>query len=315
MAAELTLEDRFIGCMLGLALGDAIGAPFEGLGPYDIYQGFGSAHNIVINPPEELLHYTDDTQMMIALAEHLIDWSGASDEEAELMRRFVENFDENRGYGPGARQLIESASAGEDWRTLRHTINPGGSFGNGAAMRVAPIGLLFRDDLDRVWDEAERSALPTHTHPIGIEGAQLIALSVAVVSRMTTFNPQVFFDELSRRAVTEEFRWQLSVASNPDLVESPSYFGNDLRADRSVVTAIVCFTTHPDSYRAAVGRAIGFGGDTDTLAAMTGAISGAFHGAGALPRRALAKLEDGAKGRSYIRRLAERLATKSAARQ
>jgi poly(ADP-ribose) glycohydrolase ARH3 len=302
--------------MLGLALGDAIGAPFEGLGPYDIYKGFCFGHNIVANPPEELLHYTDDTQMMIALAEHLIDAridEGDGESEQALMRRFVENFDEARGYGPGARRLIQAAAEGEDWRALRHTINPGGSFGNGAAMRVAPIGLLFCNDFDRVWDEAERSALPTHTHPIGIEGAQLVALSVAVVSRMTTFESRVFFEELCRRAVTEEFRWQLSVASDPSLVDSPAYFGNDLRADRSVVTAIVSFAAHPDSYCAAVGRALGFGGDTDTLAAMTGAISGAFLGVGALPRCALDRLENGAKGGSHIRQLAERLAAKATA--
>jgi poly(ADP-ribose) glycohydrolase ARH3 len=281
-----SLNDRFLGCLLGVATGDAIGAPFEGLGPYDIYQGFGASRGIIDRPPLDALYYTDDTQMTIAVVECLLDTGGL--DEGDLMERFVRNFQPERGYGPGARRLLEAACAGDDWRSLRHTIYPGGSFGNGAAMRAAPVGLAFRYDPDRVWDEAARSALPTHTHPIGIEGAQLVALAVALASCMEAFDRPEFFYELSRRATTDEFQWQLSVAADlgPDV--SPAQFGNDLRADRSVVTSIACFAAYPGSYRDAV--------------------SGAHLGVDALPPAPLATLEDGPKGRSYIRHLAERLA-------
>src|SRR3954471_14924622 len=132
-----TLTDRFRGCLLGLAVGDALGAPFEGIDAYGIYHAFGTARAIVERPPVDALCYTDDTQMMIGIAEALLE-DGRIVEET-LVRHFAENFDINRGYGPAARRVIEAARAGEDWRLLSRTLLPGGSLGHGAAMRVAPV--------------------------------------------------------------------------------------------------------------------------------------------------------------------------------
>src|SRR3954453_9099340 len=84
-------------------------------------------------------------------------------------------------------------------------------------------------------------------------------------------------------------------------------FGNSLEAHRSVTTALTCFAFSPDSYEQAVSRAIAMGNDTDTLAAMAGALSGARLGAGVLPRFVLCGLEDGPRGRSYVESLARRL--------
>ena len=99
---------------------------------------FGGARRIVAKPPVEALTYTDDTQMMIAVAEALLR-EGRID-EASLMAAFVENFDAGRGYGQGTRRLVETARDGGDWVTLSHTLLPGGSLGNGGAMRVARSG-------------------------------------------------------------------------------------------------------------------------------------------------------------------------------
>jgi poly(ADP-ribose) glycohydrolase ARH3 len=83
--------------------------------------------------------------------------------------------------------------------------------------------------------------------------------------------------------------------------------GNSLPAHRSVTTAIACFTTSPNSFTAAIEKAIALGDDTDTLGAMAGAISGAFLGVDAIPSAWLASLEDGPHGQSYLRILAENL--------
>jgi poly(ADP-ribose) glycohydrolase ARH3 len=88
-------------------------------------------------------------------------------------------------------------------------------------------------------------------------------------------------------------------------------FGNSLEAHRSVTAALTCFAFAPDRYADVVSRAIAMGNDTDTLAAMAGALSGAYLGAGALPNSHVEKLEDGPKGRSYIRRLAGDLCKRS----
>jgi poly(ADP-ribose) glycohydrolase ARH3 len=300
-----TLIDRFRGCLLGLAVGDALGAPFEGIDAYGIYHAFGTGRAIVERPPVETLRYTDDTQMMIGVAEALL--ADGRIVEETLVRRFAENYEPARGYGPAARHVIEAACAGGDWRTLSRTLLPGGSLGNGAAMRVAPVGLLFRDDVPRLWQEAQWSATPTHLHPVGIEGAQLVALSVAIACRGGPFDRAAFFDELLAHARTDEFRWQLRAAAALSPDDSVATFGSTLRADESVVTAIACFAGSPGSYADAVGRAIALGGDTDTLAAMAGAISGAFLGVGAVPPHLLAMLEGGAQGRDYIDVLATRL--------
>ena len=270
-----------------------------------IYHDFGPARLLFERPPAGLdLVYTDDTQMAIGVAECLVE-HGAIDPDA-LARRFGENYEPWRGYGPGARRLLDAMTAGRDWRSAVPSLFPGGSLGNGAAMRAAPVGLFFHDDLGRVAEEARRSAAVTHTHPIGIDGAVIMAVAAALALRPGAFDAAAFFRELGGHAATEEFQWQLRTAGRQGPEDSLT-FGNSLEAHRSVTTALLCFAFSPDCYEDAVGPAIAMGNDTDTLAAMAGALSGARLGAGAVPPTMLAKLEDGAKGKTYIESLARRL--------
>jgi poly(ADP-ribose) glycohydrolase ARH3 len=146
--SDVPLRDRFLGCLLGLAVGDALGAPYEGLPADNIYWAYGPADVIVTHPVGDTMHYTDDTQMTLGVAEVLAR-HGAIAEDA-LCRAFARNYDPRRGYGRGARLILEAMATGGDWRGIAATVFPGGSLGNGAAMRVAPIGLYFRDDLDEV---------------------------------------------------------------------------------------------------------------------------------------------------------------------
>jgi poly(ADP-ribose) glycohydrolase ARH3 len=298
--------DRFVGCLLGQAVGDGLGAPYEGVPADHIFWCCGSSADIVGNPTGDTLLYTDDTQMMIGVAEVLAEHGTIVEED--LCRAFATNYDPVRGYGQGARRILEAIVEGDDWRELARTIFPGGSLGNGAAMRVAPVGLLFCDDLDRVMEEARRSAEPTHLHPLGIEGAQLLALAVALAVRGQPLDRPSFYAELLGRCRSEEFAWQLRAAARMKARSFVGVLGNSLEAHRSVVTAIACFTTSPKSYTGAVGKAISLGDDTDTLAAMTGALCGAHLGVEGIPAGLAAQLEDRHKGRSYIRTLAERLA-------
>jgi poly(ADP-ribose) glycohydrolase ARH3 len=298
--APPSLEDRFLGCLLGLAIGDATGAPFEGLPATAIWYDFGGARKLVANPPGDVLNYTDDTQMMIAVAETLID-RGRIDEET-LCARLVANYDSNRGYGQGARRILETMATGGDWRHLAQTIFPGGSLGNGAAMRVAPVALLFHHDLNAVAEQARLSALPTHTHPVGIEGAQLLAVAIALVLRQPQFDRAG--DALITHAKTDEFQRQLNHAARLSPTDTIASLGSSLEAHRSVTTAIACFTMSPDDFTTTIASAIGLGDDTDSLAAMSGAISGARLGISAVPRHLLERLEIGPQGRDYIRKLA-----------
>ena len=241
----------------------------------DLVFEFGPTDRIVGEPSLETRHYTDDTQMAICVAETLVDCQEISEER--LCAAFCENYDPARCYGQGARRVLEAMIQGDDWRTLANTIFPGGSFGNGAAMHVAPIGVFFCDDLDRVASQAVLSATPTHLHPLGIDGARVLAIAVALAVRERSFDRSRFFHEFSAagddRGISIPAFNRGGIAPHAASLAS---FGNGLEAHRSVVTAIACFASAPENYGDAIGLAIGQGGDTDTLAAMAGAISGAI---------------------------------------
>jgi poly(ADP-ribose) glycohydrolase ARH3 len=196
--------------------------------------------------------------------------------------------------------------AGGDWQAVAATVFPGGSLGNGAAMRVAPVGLLFHRDHATLLEQARLSALPTHTHPVGIEAAQIFAAAIALVLTRP-FEPAAFWSTLRALAATDDLAYALRIASKLSPDDTLGTLGNRLEAHRSVPTAIACFARHPDSYAEAICHAISLGGDTDTLAAMAGALSGAYLGASALPQHLLDRLENGAKGRDYLSALAGRL--------
>jgi poly(ADP-ribose) glycohydrolase ARH3 len=202
---------------------------------------------------------------------------------------------------------LEAAAAGEDWDRLAETVFPGGSFGNGAAMRVAPVGLVFAHDPARAAQQAVASARPTHRHPLGMEGARLLALAVALASAGPPLDRGAFYRELARDCREEEFRWQLRAARRMRARHSLGFLGNSLPAHRSVVTAIACFSTAPDSFGECIERAIALGDDTDTLAAMAGALCGAHLGAAAIPARWVEHLERGPEGTDYLRVLADGL--------
>ena len=239
------LRDRFRGCLLGLAVGDALGGLFEAQPADAIRARFPTAEALFAYPQRDLW-YTDDTQMMIGVAEALIETGGIVEEV--LCRRFVENYVPSRGYGRGARAVLESMESGEDYVAVAESYFPGGSFGNGAAMRVAPVGLMFHDDPARLWDEGRRSALPTHRHQLGIEGAQLLALSVAEVLIATEFDRDQFFAALLGRCESAEYRAKLLVAQGVASPEELATLGNRIESLESVPTAIASFAFAPHSF-------------------------------------------------------------------
>ena len=91
--------DQFRGCLLGQAVADGFGAPFEGLTSEIIFHEFGRISELIKNPPVDILYYTDDTQMAIGIAETLIECDNIDEEY--LVRAFAKNYYEKRGYGQG----------------------------------------------------------------------------------------------------------------------------------------------------------------------------------------------------------------------
>ena len=128
--------------------------------------------------------YTDDTVMAVSIVDVLAR-CGRIDQDS-LAQAFAQRFvqEPDRGYGPGAIGLLRQIADGGDWRSLSRGMFGGqGSYGNGSAMRVGPVGAYFADDLDACVSQARASALVTHAHPEAQAGAIAVALAAAVAWR------------------------------------------------------------------------------------------------------------------------------------
>lgn len=132
-------------------------------------------------------------------------------------------------------------------------------------------------------------------------------MAVALAAHGPPLDRRAFYHELARDCREEEFVWQLRAARRLRAGHSLAFLGNGLPAHRSVVTAIACFTAHPDSFERCMETAIALGDDTDTLAAMAGAFSGAYLGISGVPARWIEELEAGPRGTVYLRTIADDL--------
>lgn len=300
-----TLCNKFLGSLVGTAVGDAIGAGFEGL------QGFNEDQVRAVAERRKVLRYTDDTHMMIGVAESLITQIGFDGQH--MANRFIYNYNWEpfRGYGPGPPRIFAAIQEGEVWNKASENLYPGGgSYGNGAAMRIAPVGLLYYDDPQKLKNVAFQSSHITHAHVLGKEGAALQAYAVSLVTNFnatSTFEKDSFLKNLKDFVENETYQTKLHAMENLwnelDKKRIASELGNGIEAFNSVPAAIFSFLTHPNSFEEAVVYAISLGGDTDTIGAMTGAISGAYLGMDSIPAEWLAKLEN----RLYIEPLATEL--------
>lgn len=300
--------DKIFGSLLGLLLGDALGARFEGLSPEQLHSSYSNASDALdYSMRRDSLRYTDDGQMALVIAEYLTENDRI--EPMKLMRCFVEAYEPWRGYGRGARAVIEAFRDQAEYEFMVQHLFPGGSHGNGAAMRSAPVGLRFAGDENRIWEEAKQSAWPTHRNVLGIEGAQLIALATSFAATNIEVSPKVLASYLVPFCKTTVFQKRLNKLAFIQSSDEVAQFGNGIEAHESVVTALACFALYPNNFREAIATAIWQGGDTDTIAAMTGALVGAHIGSEFAVDMPLDSLEDGPEFIAYVTALSERINT------
>jgi len=298
------LKLKFLGCLEATAIGDALGAGWEG-------RGMSRSEDIVsLAEKLEQLIYTDDTHMTIGIAESLIESKGFNGEH--MAQTFIKNYEAEpwRGYGPGPPIIFGMIKSGEPWDSAANRLYRGGSFGNGSAMRVAPVGLLYSRNLEKLREIAYQSSSITHSHELGKEGAALQSCAVALALNTPSdeeIDREAFLSRLQNfiedRLYKEKVARIRELLGEQDKAKVVAVLGNGIEAPRSVPTAIYCFLRQPQSYKDTVIYAISLGGDTDTIAAMAGAISGAYLGIEAIPSEWRAKLEN----RDYIEALAEKL--------
>lgn len=288
------LRSRFRGTLLGLALGDALGAPVEGMPPgeYKI-------------PATDILRYTDDTEMMINLSECLVECQDFTPEN--VADYYLKNLNPSRGYGPGALKTLSLIKEGVPIKEANRKVFLEGSIGNGAAMRVAPVGLAYRnvapEDLKNSVDIA---SLPTHAHPVSREGAFIIAFTISLVIKGLIHAEilHVIEAHLTQPLLIDKIKTLKNMLTNsPHKKEVIKRLGNGVFTNESVPTALYAFLKYGQDFLEMIRFTISLGGDTDTISAMAGALSGALVGEEGLPAGFLKKLEDADK----IRQLADGL--------
>jgi ADP-ribosylglycohydrolase len=221
--------------------------------------------------------WTDDTAMAISIV-NTLSKHGGIDQDA-LMEAFVAHFTSqpNRGYGHGAFNLLSAVRDGASWRTESQRMFKGqGSFGNGAAMRAAPIGAYFADRLETVASQAKLSAQTTHAHGDGIAGAVAVAVAAAWATRnesAATLLAEVIKwtpPSNTRRGIQRAAEIPLT-ASVPQVAEELGT-GHDVAAHDTVPFCLWVAARHWYSYEDAVWTAAAQNGDRDTLAAIVGGI-------------------------------------------
>jgi ADP-ribosylglycohydrolase len=272
----------------GLGLGDALG---EMLCYRAETASRWLAENIL---PAGPWFHTDDTEMAISIA-CVLKSHGHVHQDA-LAKRFARRFerDPDRGYGKMTRIQLREINAGAKWRDMAASAFSGqGSMGNGGAMRVAPVGAFFADDLGRCAEEARASALVTHTHPEGVAGAIAVAVAAAVAWQLRDTSQadyaQKFFDEILRFTPESKVRRGILLASTTpaevpfqDVAKSLGN-GSLVTAPDTVPFCVWMAANYPRHFVETIGKTISAGGDCDTNAAIVGGIVALSAGRGSIP--------------------------------
>ena len=298
-----TLRSRYRGCLIGGAIGDALGRPGEGRRPETIFERFGELREFQqwrgwASGPSGTI--TDDTQLTIEVAQTYLE-CGCFD-PADFARKIDEWLDFGRGKGRTCTQAALRIRAGEPW-----TASGVPSAGNGAAMRAAPIGLVRPDDIDALRFDAALSAIPTHADGMAIASAAAVAFAVAYLLRTPTgdLDPLHFVGAVvrsldgipdpghpERRYGSRDRRVRLAerICEFPEFLdvswqEAMSRTWNGAFVLESLPAAMWFFLAYRDDPEEAIVRAASAGYDSDTVASMTGNLIGAYHGLEALPER------------------------------
>ncbi|MFD0559410.1 ADP-ribosylglycohydrolase [Stackebrandtia endophytica] len=280
-----TLENqaqRAEASLTGLRVGDALGSQFFLPSNRDRLRERST--------PAGPWRWTDDTQMATVLVDHLTRRYGLLRED-NLAAEFAEAFDLYRGYGPGAVQLLRGIARGGDWRELASAMFGGtGSMGNGAAMRIAPLGAWHADHTPAVVATvAARSAEVTHRHPEGIAAAVAVAVAAALASSDDPPDSADLLTQVIAHTPDGLVKDGLISANgfgfdtDPAEVAETVGNGSQVLGPDTVPLCVWLAARHLGDYRAGFWATASVGGDVDTNCAIVGGILGAYGGPDSVP--------------------------------
>lgn len=310
---EKKYEDKCIGSLLGKAAGDILGSGIEGFPHEAIAKRYGEVKDF-LPTGRGFGRYTDDTEMALALAHSIVECKGV--DGAHCAQSYAEFFHDWRGYGGGAHVVLNALKQGADYRKTGTMVFPEGSYGNGGAMRIAPVGLVYRNADDESLKKAVFEAVRcTHVHPEGVDGALVQAKAVALLTNIENpadFDPNAFLETLSQISTVEIMQAKILylkevLKKNIDDDTAVAHLGNGIRASEAVACALLATIKYHAAPEDAVIKGVNSGGDTDTIGAITGAQIGALHGKDWIPARWSDNMENEEYGRDYIIKLASDL--------
>jgi ADP-ribosyl-[dinitrogen reductase] hydrolase len=312
----MELEDKFIGTILGTAIGDTLGHPFEGRIKEQIDRYFDDFDRFIENNRSIFRTYTDDTQLTIHTARAIIKSKGI--EENTLIGEFIEWLDDPPiGPGFGCLSSIQKLSRGISWHQAASN-----SGGNGTAMRISPVGLFFSKDLEGLKNAASLNSIITHSHPAAEAGARIVAAAVAHLLDKDPeegFSIEKFFDSMiDVISDKDEPIWKEFVEILNDLkpnigmsyidglkryaqigVKPPFYIKsleNKCFIHPYTISTVICalfiFLKNLDSFQKCIYILPTSGGDTDTCGAIGGSMAGAYFGFKNIPKKLVSLVKD-----------------------
>jgi ADP-ribosylglycohydrolase len=252
----------------GLSTGDAFGELFFTISP---------STTTAANLPTGPWPWTDDTHMALSVME-VLERFGSIEQDA-LAEAFARRFaaEPYRGYGYGTKSLLRQIAEGADWRAAAPALFNGGSYGNGGAMRAAPIGGCFWRDPARAAHEARRSAVITHAHPEGQAGAMAVAAAAALAAQPAPVTGAAFLravlpfvaEGLTHRAIE-----QSADLSGDDLARAVRVLGtgDNVSAQDTVPFCLWSAAYHLHDFERALWWTVSGLGDRDTTCAIVGGV-------------------------------------------
>jgi ADP-ribosylglycohydrolase len=309
-------QDRAVGALLGLAIGDALGMPTQSFSPDEIDRRFGRLTGFIEGPSDQPLapgmpagSVTDDTEQAVLLADLLLEGHGRVDPVALAHRLMAwEERMRARGsldlLGPSTTRAIAAVRAGG-------AVDAAGRFGatNGAAMRIAPVGIAVDVRLpDRLERAVYEASIVTHNTGVALAGAAAVAAAVSAgvnggdvrdaisaavtaAARARRLGHWVAGADVSRRIA-----WAVEVVEGQSPTAATqtirALVGTSLATQESVPAAFATLATHPDDPWEVVLMAASLGGDCDTIAAIAGTVAGATHGTKGFPEFARRLVQD-----------------------
>lgn len=265
----------------GIALGDCFGQSF--------FMPDETARQRIKNREilNEPWYFTDDTVMAIGIFQILEKYGEIN--QGALAKVFAENYalDWHRGYGGTAHSILRSIGEGQNWREAASGAFDGmGSMGNGGAMRAAPVGAYFADDMDKVLYHARASAEITHAHIEGIAGAMAVAAASALLLNKKLGHyggeGEDFLRDVADKLPESDTRYKIlsavSVKKESSIDFAVSMLGNGIRltAQDTVPFCLWCAAYFYTSVEEALWTAVSALGDRDTICAIVGGMVSLF---------------------------------------